>query len=148
METNKETKDASLEALKEVSKETRIRLRDLAFLVQAGVLDIAKWKDQIALIEKIWFSRSILKRMLRYIPKSTRKYIFETCELSRVESYAYTRILNARTKGQTVKDIYRRLLTELRQFYGISNEKAKKIVLKQSKRVRGKLYYNRRKSSK
>lgn len=138
MITNEETK----KYIKELSKETRFREKDLYLFLEDGIITGGRERDitVLALLEKVFFSRKYAKRILSYLSKSQRAYLLKTCELSKPEAFVLKRLEN-----NNVKRIYRELVSQLRQFYGLSETQAKKVISKMARKARMRRYYKRKK---
>lgn len=132
--------------LKELSKQTGFRLKDLYLFYKDGIITGEGDKDlkTLTLIHRIWFSRTYIRRCLSYLTKNQRRYLISTCDISKPELFVMSRIQS----GESVKKIYKSLLIQLKQFYNLSTEQAKKTISKAARRERKRRYYKRPKVEK
>lgn len=136
------TKDERKEYIKQLAKETRFRELDLYLFLKDGIITGEKEKDKatLDLISKVFFSRVYVRRMLTYFTRSQRAYLFKTFDMSPAEVFVYKRLEN-----NDVRKIYRELIKQLKQFYNITEYRAKKIISKIARKRKMERYYQRKK---
>lgn len=131
------------ERIKELSKVTAIREKDIALMQAKGLLNLTdeNAECQLRFLSRFWHSNFWVRRMLSYRAVKTRKKLVDTTGLNRAELHAYTRIMN----GENARDIWRPLLRELMQNYKIDVPAAKKIMKRMAAKIRMQRYYQRKK---
>ncbi len=131
-----------------LSQLTKLRKTDIKLLQKMKIIDMNNMNqttiDMLKVIEKLFFSNVILKRMLSYRTKKTRQKLIETSDLNKVESYVYTRLKD----NVNDRKLRQKVLSEIRNFYSIPAGEAKKIVRKIVVKLVKKEYYQRKKNEK
>lgn len=136
------TKDEKKEYIKQLSKETQFRELDLYLFLRNGLITGEKERDKevLSIISKVFFSRVYIRRMLTYLTRSQRSYLFKTFDMSPPELFVYKRLEN-----QDVRKIYRELIRQLRQFYNLTEHQAKKVISKIARKRKMERYYQSKK---
>lgn len=145
MNSKEAINEKTKEYIKELAKETSFRPKDIQMFYEDEIITGEKEKDLevLKLIARIYFSNRYIKRMLSYLSKDRRKHLIVTCEMSKPEAHVYTYLKNNNVAN--VKQVYRKLLIQLKQFYGISERQARRVISKISRKWRMQRYYMRKK---